>query len=121
MKFAVPGMFVPGAILTGMMEPRTGRPVWQMPKPVAYVERLQVVEKIEFIDDKPRRTKVKKMVQFPVYRGMSATVARAMRAQFRRSQRKLKEATLRSHKEGARDMLREFVTTGEIAGVTEDA
>ena len=111
MKFAVPGTFVPGAIYLGSV---VEKHKWQMPKPVAFVERLQVVEKIEFIDDKPRRFKVKKMVQFPVYRGIAASLARSMRAEIRRSQRKLKEATLRSHKEGARDMLREFVTTGEI-------
>jgi hypothetical protein len=93
MKFAVPGTYVPGAIPTGTRDNR-GRPQWQMPKPVAFVERIQVVKEVVMVDDKPRMVKVRKPVEFPVYRGMAANLARNMRAQMRRNQRKMAEASV---------------------------
>lgn len=112
MKSMVPGTFVPGAVYLSSTFGKKHK--WQMPKPVAFVERLQVVEEVVFVDDKPRRNKVKKKVQFPVYRGMAASLARSMRAEIRRNQRKAQEARVKAQKVDVRNMLHEFVTTGEI-------
>jgi hypothetical protein len=99
-KYAVPGTYVPGA--TPMyddpnayapmrMRDNKGRPLWNMPKPVGTVENIQIVSAVVEVDGQPRMRKVRRPVSFPVYRGVSAALARYIRADMRRRARKAAE------------------------------
>ena len=70
-----------------------GEPIWNMPKPIGVHETIPVVKTVDKSDpDKPKVKKVKQVMQFPVYRGIDASLARYYRAQVRRAKRKEKSS-----------------------------
>ena len=107
------GTFVPGANYTRTKD-KKGRPVWQMPRPTAYVEYIQVVKEVISVDDKPRIIKVKKPVRFPVYRGMSAKDARLQRARIKRDHRKRLEKRELDNKKEVLAMMKEVIANEGI-------
>lgn len=91
-KFALPQTRVLGA--TRRIDPDTlmpaydskGRPLWNMPKPVRYVEH------VNWRRHKRTGKRIPEPVMVPVYRGVSASYARWVKAQIRQKQRKAAEA-----------------------------
>jgi len=94
-KFAIPQTMVPGATrridpdtLLPKVSAKNKVPLWDMPTPVRYVEhtrrRLNKRTK-EVITDK---------VMVPIYRGISTSIVRHMRAEHRRTQRKALAAAI---------------------------
>lgn len=92
-RFAIPQTMVPGA--TRRVDPDTLLPVvnvknkvplWDMPTPIRYVEHVK--RRL----NKKTKTIVVDKVMVPVYRGLSASLARLIRADYRRTQRKAEEA-----------------------------
>lgn len=91
-KFAIPQTMVPGA--TRRINPDTLLPLmgkndialWDMPTPIRYVDhvrrRLDMKTKTVIIDT----------VSVPIYRGVDTALARLIRADYRRTQRKADEA-----------------------------
>ena len=84
-KFAVPEVRVLGAKrrinpLTFMPEwDSRGRPLWDMPGPTSYVEHKSTGKRIT------------EPIRVPVYRGVSASYERYVKAQIRRNRRKQAE------------------------------
>ena len=92
-KFAEPGIIVPGA--TRRVDPETllpefavknKVPLWNMPTPIRYVEHVR--RRL----DKKTKTVITDKVAVPIYRGVSASLVRMIRAEYRRTQRKADEA-----------------------------
>jgi len=88
-KHAEPAIMVPGA--TRRINPDTllpefavknKVPLWNMPTPIRYVEHVR-----RRLDEKTK-TVITDKVAVPIYRGLDATLARLIRAEFRRNQRK---------------------------------
>lgn len=96
-KHATPSTYVPGATL--VRDPQTyailysnkGDPLWNMPKPIGVHETIQVVRVRATESGQMKIKKRKELTQFPVYRGLDASLARYYRAQVRRFKRKEKE------------------------------
>lgn len=92
-KFAEPGIIVPGA--TRRIDPTTLMPefavknkvpLWNMPTPTRYVEHVR--RRL----DKKTKVVITDKVMVPIYRGVSASIARMIRSGFRRDQRKAEVA-----------------------------
>ena len=72
------------ATLLPMLD-RAGNPLWDMPAPIKYVEHTY------WRRDSVTGKRVPRTVQVPVYRGTSAVMARGIKSQIRRKQRKSAE------------------------------
>lgn len=91
-KHAVPLTVVPGA--TRRIDPETllqmkgekGVSLWNMPTPLRYVEHTR-----RRLNKKTKKVITDK-VSVPIYRGVDASLARLIRAEYRRTQRKVAEA-----------------------------
>lgn len=82
-----------------------GRNEWNMPKPIRFVEHLQIVKKlVPQGDGRVKVVKVKELVEFPVYRGVDTKYARWVRAQVKRDMRKAEEARLAAEAEKAEEL-----------------
>jgi hypothetical protein len=92
-KFAIPQTMVPGATrrvdpetLLPMVSVKNKVPLWDMPTPVRYVEHVR--RRL----DKKTKTVVMDKVMVPIYRGIPSSLARLIRGEYRRTQRKADEA-----------------------------
>ncbi len=65
---------------------KKGKFLWTMPSPVGYAEHKR------YRRDKKTGERVYNPITVPLYRGISASLARWIRGQVRRNQRKVKEA-----------------------------
>lgn len=92
-KHAIPLTVVPGA--TRRIDPETllqavtvknKVPLWDMPAPLRYVEHVR-----RRLDKKTKKMVTDK-VAVPIYRGVDASLARMIRGEYRRTQRKAAEA-----------------------------
>ena len=91
-KFATSQTMVPGA--TRRVNPDTLLPLmgkndialWDMPTPIRYVDHVR-----RRLDPKTKTVRTDK-VSVPVYRGVDTSLARLIRADYRRAQRKADEA-----------------------------
>lgn len=87
-KFAIPQAMVPGAtrrIDPDTLIPMTGKkgvPLWDMPTPTRYEQHTR-----RRLDQKTKKVITDKVL-VPVYRGVDASIARMIRSEFRRTQRK---------------------------------
>lgn len=88
-RFANPLIVVPGATrridpetLLPMVSIKNKVPLWDMPTPIRYVEHVK-----RRLDRKTKTVIVDK-VMVPIYRGLSASLARLIRADYHRMQRK---------------------------------
>ena len=91
-KYTVPQIVVPGATrridpeTLSQMKSKKGVLLWDMPAPLRYVEHTH-----RRLDKKTKKVITDK-VAVPIYRGVSASLARLIRAEYRRTQRKAAEA-----------------------------
>jgi len=89
MKYAVPGIFVVGAskdidpITMSQNRDHRGRHLWNMPKPSGQHKTKQMIQ----VKRDGKLRKVKQVVMVPVYRGVSASLARYYRSQIKRARR----------------------------------